>query len=52
MTKQELIEEFLEQLNADAEQDNIDSVFELCEMLIKDAKRKTLEDLKDSYIGE
>lgn len=51
MTKKErLINKFLEQLEADVEQDNTESIYELCEKLISDAKLKTLEELKDEYL--
>lgn len=51
MTKKErLIEKFMDQLEADIEQDNVDGICELCEELIKEAKLKTLEDLKDWYL--
>ena len=51
MTKKErLIEKFLEQLEADIEQDNVDGIYEICEELIKEAKLKTLEEIKGWYL--
>lgn len=36
MTKKErLIEKFMDQLESDAEQDNVDGIYELCEELIR-----------------
>lgn len=51
MTKKEkLVNLFLDELEVEAECDNIDTIYELCRMLIMEAKVKTLDGLKDYFL--
>jgi len=52
MTKEQLVERILAELETDAECDNVDSIYDLCIELVKEAKVKTLKRLVKEYCIE